>query len=99
MRVRVRVKLAWLSTVHLMSWKTVPTTSSPSVSCAEMYAWPWGWGRSKGGAEARAEAMRMAGKVEVAVGVKEAARGGQGDLTCQLNAARPTLTLAGRPQP
>ena len=49
MRVRVRVKLAWLSTVHLMSWKTVPTTSSPSVSCAEMYAWPWGWGRSKWG--------------------------------------------------
>ena len=32
-----------------MSWKTVPTTSSPSVSCAEMYAWPWGWGKGEGG--------------------------------------------------
>ena len=27
---------AWLSTVSLMSWKTVPSTISPRLSCAEM---------------------------------------------------------------
>ena len=32
-----------------MSWKTVPTTSSPRVSCAEMYACTWGVGRGEGG--------------------------------------------------
>ena len=74
----MRVKLAWLSTVHLMSWKTVPTTSSPSVSCAEMYAWPWGgWGRGEGWVAA--EAVVRAGSGEGGSG-GEGRDGGGGEL-------------------